>query len=152
MQSCDFEDFLEQALRNRFVCGLANLNLQKRLLTEENLTLEQAISIATAMEMAVLEPRKSKKTAGASGYMQDEEINCIEGQRYVGCCYYCGKKAIWHHSAASVLTNATSVVRWAIYKQFVQKIRIHRERSRNLKNNVPKGALKVSDNFKQMKQ
>ena len=61
------------------------------------------------------------------------------------------KKAIWYHSAASVLTNAISVVRWAIYKQFVQKIRIHRERSRNLKNNVARGALKVSDNFKQTK-
>ena len=58
-QSCDFGDFLEQALRDRFVCGLANLNLQKRLLTEKNLTLERAVSIATAMEMAVLEPRES---------------------------------------------------------------------------------------------
>ena len=91
-QSCDFGDFLEQALRDRFVCGLANLNLQKCLLTEKNLTLERTISIATAMEMALLEPRESKKTAGASSYMQDEEINRIEGQRYAGCCYCCGKK------------------------------------------------------------
>ena len=81
-------------LRDRFVCGLANLNLQKRLLTEKNLTLERAVSIATAMEMAVLEPRESKKTAGASSYMQDEEINRIEGQRYARCCYCycCGKR------------------------------------------------------------
>ena len=79
-RSCDFGDFLEQALRDKFVCGLANLNLQKRLLTEENLTLEQAISIATAMEMAVLESHESKKTAGASSYMQVEEINRIKSK------------------------------------------------------------------------
>ena len=47
------------------------------------------------------------------------------------------KKGKWHHSAAFVLTNATSVVRWAIYKQFVQKIRIHREGNRNLKTTGP---------------
>ena len=91
-RSSNFGDFLEQALRDRFVCGLANLNLQKRLLTEKNLTLERAVSIATAMEMAVLEPHESKKTARASSYMQDEEINHIEGRRYAGCCYCCGKR------------------------------------------------------------
>ena len=147
--SCDFGDFLEQALRDKFVCGLANLNLQKRLLTEKNLTLEQAVSIATAMEMAALESRESKKTAGASSYMQVEEINHIKSQRYAGCCYCCEKKGIWHHCAASVLTNTTNVVRQAIYKQFVQKIRIHKERSRNVKNNVARGALMISNNFKQ---
>ena len=34
-RSCDFGDFLEQALRDRFVCGLANTSVQKRLLTEK---------------------------------------------------------------------------------------------------------------------
>ena len=51
-QSCDFGDFLEQALRDRFVCGLANVSVQKRLLTEKNLTLERAASLATAIEMS----------------------------------------------------------------------------------------------------
>ena len=37
---CDFGEFLEQALRDRFVCGLANTILQKCLLTEKKLTLE----------------------------------------------------------------------------------------------------------------
>ena len=102
------------------------------------------------MEMAVLEPRERKKTAGASNYMQDEEINRIEGQRYVGCCYCCVKRG---HMASQCHFRAykchkCSKLRQAIYKQFVQKIRIHRERSRNLKNNVAKGALKVSDNFR----
>ena len=55
------------------------LNLQKCLLTEKNLTLEQAVSIATAMEMAMLEPHESNKTAGASSYIHYEEINHIEG-------------------------------------------------------------------------
>ena len=40
----------------------------------------------------MLEPHESKKTTGASSYMQDEEINHNEGQRYVGYCYCCEKK------------------------------------------------------------
>jgi len=28
-RSCDFGDFLDQALRDHFVCGLANINVQK---------------------------------------------------------------------------------------------------------------------------
>ena len=93
--SCDFGNFLEQALRDRFVCGLSNASLQKRLLTERNLTLERALSIATAMEMAVLESRGSKK-AVTSSHME-EDINRIESRKYGVYCYCCGKKG---HMAA----------------------------------------------------
>ena len=76
-QSCDFGDFLEQALRDRFVRSLVNASVQKRLLTEKNLTLEQAASLATAIEMVMLERHESKKTVVLSG-MEEEEINHIE--------------------------------------------------------------------------
>ena len=85
-QTCDFGEFLEQALRDIFICGLANTNLQNRLLTEKKLTLERAIVIATAMEMAVLEPHKSKDTV-VPPRRTEEEIN------HIGHCYCCGKKS-----------------------------------------------------------
>ena len=90
-RSCDFGDFLEQTLRDRLVCGLANTSVQKRLLTEKNLTLERAASLAIAIEMAVLETHESKKTAVPND-MEEEEISHIESRRYVGYCYCCGKK------------------------------------------------------------
>ena len=34
-RSCDFDDFLDQALADRFVCGLANASRQRRLLSEK---------------------------------------------------------------------------------------------------------------------
>ena len=95
-RSCDFGNFLEQALRDRFVCGLANASLQKRLLTERNLTLERALSIATAMEMAVLESHGSKKAA-TSSHTEEEDINRIEMRKHGVYCYCCGKKG---HMAA----------------------------------------------------
>ena len=55
-RTCDFGQFLQEALRDRLVCGLYNSSIQKRLLSEKDLTLQRAIDIAAAAEMAVLQP------------------------------------------------------------------------------------------------
>ncbi|KAK6970378.1 polyprotein [Biomphalaria glabrata] len=46
---CNFGPALQESLKDRFVCGLKDVNIQKRLLQEANLTLLTAINIATAM-------------------------------------------------------------------------------------------------------
>ena len=55
-RTCDFGQFLEEALRDRLVCGLNSGSIQKKLLSENDLTLQRAIDIATAAEMVVLQP------------------------------------------------------------------------------------------------
>ena len=47
---CQFGTFLEEALRDRLVCGLRNIATQKRLLAEANLTLTKALEIPQGME------------------------------------------------------------------------------------------------------
>ena len=47
--NCDFEDFLDQALRDHFVCGLQNNSMQRRLVAERKLTLKSAIELAKTM-------------------------------------------------------------------------------------------------------
>ena len=49
---CEFEAFLRQALRDRFVCGLKNEEIQQRLLAEPDLTIEKAQELAQGMEAA----------------------------------------------------------------------------------------------------
>ena len=44
--NCDFGDYLEQALRDHFVCGLHSDTTQKQLLTEAELTFKHAVEIA----------------------------------------------------------------------------------------------------------
>lgn len=51
-EHCDFGLNLTDALRDRFVCGLHNENIQNRLLKERVLTLTCATEIATSMETA----------------------------------------------------------------------------------------------------
>ena len=42
---CKFGDYLNEALRDRFVCGLRSKSTQERLLSEVDLTLTKAVSI-----------------------------------------------------------------------------------------------------------
>ena len=60
-RSCDFDAFLDQALRDRFVIGLSNSTTQQILLTEENLTLDRAIKIASTREAALRDSRDAKR-------------------------------------------------------------------------------------------
>ena len=51
-ERCEFGTFLEETLRDRFVCGLRSKQAQKKLLAESKLTWQKALEIATAMESA----------------------------------------------------------------------------------------------------
>lgn len=43
---CKFDNYLDQALRDRLVCGLRSEGIQKCLLTEADLTLKKALELA----------------------------------------------------------------------------------------------------------
>ena len=49
---CEFGDYLDQALRDRLVCGMQSESIQRRLLTEADLTLTRAVTLAQGMEAA----------------------------------------------------------------------------------------------------
>ena len=49
---CDFQTFLEQALRDKLVCGLRDSGIRRKLLSTKDLDLNQAIDSAKGMESA----------------------------------------------------------------------------------------------------
>lgn len=51
--TCEFGTFLDDALRDRLVCGVTCEAAQKRLLTESKLDFERACRIVTSMEIAI---------------------------------------------------------------------------------------------------
>ena len=84
---CDFGDHLDEALRDRFVCGLNSETTQKRLLTERELTFNSAIDIAHGMESAAQNARKLQGTQTTTG----ANINKMTpGQSETKECYRCG--------------------------------------------------------------
>ena len=54
---CEFGETLDEALRDRLVCGLRDEAYQKRLLSEPELTLDKALQIAQSMETADVNAR-----------------------------------------------------------------------------------------------
>ena len=51
-QHCEFGTFLDDALRDRLVCGLRSTQIQKRLLSQKKLTFKTALETALSMEAA----------------------------------------------------------------------------------------------------
>jgi hypothetical protein len=84
--TCEFGDFLDQALRDRFVCGLRSEATQKKLLAEDNLTVSRAVELARGMEVASVESKELKLTP--SGHPANGKImQATPGT----ACLSCGK-------------------------------------------------------------
>ncbi|XP_071492237.1 uncharacterized protein [Diadema antillarum] len=72
--SCKFDAFLKEALRDKFVCGLQSTVIQKRLLSEANLTFDKALDLALAMELADRNTREMKGEA-----VGESEVKKVSG-------------------------------------------------------------------------
>ena len=98
-QHCAFGGFLNDALRDRFVCGLRSQAALKCLLAESDLKLENAIQIAQSLEAADV---NSKKLLGAettvtgsvnrTGSTKSTFSKSDRGQPKQKSCYRCGNK------------------------------------------------------------
>ena len=62
-EHCEYGDSLKLMLRDRLICGINHEGIQRRLLSEKNLTFNNALEIALAMEAAT---KDTKDLQGAS--------------------------------------------------------------------------------------
>ena len=88
-RTCEFaEEYLSEALRDRLVCGLRSENIQKRLLTETDLTLKRAVQVAQAMEAA---EKNAKSLKGGEVTLQKLSYENVKQQPADATpCYRCG--------------------------------------------------------------
>ena len=84
---CQFDATLDQALRDRLVCGLRSEGIQKRLLTETDLTLKRAVELAQGMEAA---DRNAKSLKGSEAVVA-KVTKDPGGRRSTTACRHCGK-------------------------------------------------------------
>lgn len=61
-EHCDFGTHLHDALRNRFVRGLSNESIQRKMLTGETLTFQRAVDISMSMETVAREAEHLKSS------------------------------------------------------------------------------------------
>ena len=89
---CEFGAFLQDALRDRLVCGLRSIAAQKNLLSEENLSLEKAIRVAQSLEAADKNAKKLKADDAASTPIHRIGHYCYAKKpaNNAKTCYCCG--------------------------------------------------------------
>uniref|UniRef100_A0AAZ3P2I5 Tick transposon n=1 Tax=Oncorhynchus tshawytscha TaxID=74940 RepID=A0AAZ3P2I5_ONCTS len=61
-EHCEFGRSMSDTIRDRLVCGMRSEAIQKRLLTESNLTSQRAIEVSMSMEMANKDAQLSAST------------------------------------------------------------------------------------------
>ncbi len=84
-EHCEFGDVRNDTLRDRLVCGLRCEGIQKRLLTESNLTLQRAIELSVSMELAA---KEAQQLSSNSKVYKMETEKLMENK---DPCFRCGK-------------------------------------------------------------
>ena len=75
--TCEFGGFLEEALRDQFVCGLHQEAIQKKLLAVRDLNFNKACDIALAMEMAA---KNTLELSGKPEQGTSAEVHKVTGK------------------------------------------------------------------------
>ena len=78
-EHCEFRDYLEEALRDRLVCGLRSEVVQRRLLSEKDLKLQGAYDIAVAMETATRQASELQASARTPGVQPHAQVGRLGG-------------------------------------------------------------------------
>ena len=87
---CSFEAYLDEALRDRFVFGLKETAIQKRLLAEKNLSFTTAVEIAQSMEKVDTQAKFMKgERRGLESEIQKVYLPNSKGGGTQ--CYCCGR-------------------------------------------------------------
>ena len=81
---CQFEAYLDDALRDRLVCGLRKESTQKWLLLKERLTFTKAVTVAQSTESV------DKQTLAMKNDMS-EQSKVVHHVSSSGPCTRCGK-------------------------------------------------------------
>ena len=96
---CNYRESLDEMLRDRFVCGIAHSAVQKRLLTETDLSFTKAVTVAQAIKLA----EKGSQQIQSSGDTEPKEVHKFsttkqnanknkDNSKDKSTCYRCGGK------------------------------------------------------------
>uniref|UniRef100_A0A1A8BW73 Zgc:165409 n=1 Tax=Nothobranchius kadleci TaxID=1051664 RepID=A0A1A8BW73_NOTKA len=98
-QDCNYGNTLQQMLRDRIVCGIKDDRIQRRLLSEVDLTFDKALSIAVAMETAN-KNAQDLQTSGATAKCFNFSKGQQESRTFTGERKECYRCAGTKHTAA----------------------------------------------------
>jgi len=95
-EHCHYGDTLDDMLRDRLVCGIANTRLQRRLLAEPKLTFKKALELAQAQETAEEGAKQIQQRHSSQSTSLNKIGHANHAARHRGTaevekpCYHCG--------------------------------------------------------------
>ncbi len=90
-EHCQFGDGLNDVLRDRLVCGIAQGSIQKRLLSEADLTFKRAVEIAVAMKTAARDAVELRSGVKMSVKKVTTAGKPRKTMQKVELCYHCDR-------------------------------------------------------------
>ena len=90
-EHCNSGATLDDMLRDRVVCGIEDVSIQRRLLAEDELTLEKAIQLARALETADKDA-SALQSPRAPAPAEVHSVNRQQKGPELSPCYRCGGK------------------------------------------------------------
>ena len=111
-EHCKYENVLDDMLRDRLVCGIQDVSVQRRLLAEPDLTFKKAMELAQTAEMASKNAKQLQNTPSNPPNGSVHALNTTQHQQRRApptgsrdqTCYRCGNK---HASSECRFKNAT---------------------------------------------
>ena len=139
--SCEFGDFLNQALRDRYVCGLKAENIQKKLLAEDNWTIARALELARGMEVAAADAKELKHSSSVPSGKILHASN--SGSPANAVCLSCGKSVSVDTGMPSAMLVASQVTSLReVNKGVTTRVtRVHPEPGRPIRWSLHKGKV-----------
>ena len=136
VEFCNFGTSLEEIIRDRLVCGISDEQIQRRLLSENKLTLTKALELAQSMELAkksteVLSTAKSEIEAGA----EEGGVHAVTAARSKPGnlqCSCCGKRGHVQGNVVLRTISVTLVVLRVICRKCVETAKQRRSRYHQL--------------------
>ena len=122
---CNFGESLEEMIRDRLVCGINDDSMQKRLLSEPDLTYARAVELLQSIEMASQNVKDLKdKNPKAQGevtqtHSGQEDVHAVlEPKKQPLTCFRCGKAG---HMASSCRVSRLVVCHRCKKRGHIQK-------------------------------
>ncbi|KAL5481508.1 hypothetical protein EMCRGX_G021682 [Ephydatia muelleri] len=102
---CEFGGSLDEMLRDRLVCGLRDVRVQRRLFAEPKLTFTKAFELAQAAELAEKSSQDISRAGASVNALGPRKATAGQTADHPTPCFRCGVKKQFGNSAGKQSTN-----------------------------------------------
>ena len=113
---CEFGGSLDEMLRDRLVCGLRDVRVQRRLFAEPNLTFTKAFELAQAAELAEKSSQDISRAGTSVNALEPRRATADQKADHPAPCFRCEVDTVLQN-VVSGLWSATNAVKRGIWQE-----------------------------------